>query len=506
LRSRAISLALLAALSGGCLPPGEIAPGADLTVSALLSGRTGAALTELPSGREVEVPLGPNREAFVVLNSQQLAAEKMMLAVAQGNALQAPGFSVVSLPAELPGAKGNFEQRLHAAEAGLRAAPPKPQYHLLAPPQYSVGSRDTFCVIADLQDGRSTEIQVPAKAAYVGKHCYVFVDEQIQDSGLTDKVTSIGRAFDEKIFPTDVRLFGEALATGVNGDPKVTLLISPVVGNYGRDTTIGYFTLRDLFAPGADPTNPMLKHSNQRLMLYVSPYVINRGQPADYLGTIAHECEHLINASQKLFRRGSAGSAMTEDLWLDEALAMYAMEANGFGLAASGSVVFNHVASYLANPAAYSLVDWQNNPQESGYGPGYLFATYLADRFGENMLKELVGSPQIGIANLNGRLAPRTTTFRQVFDDWTAANLLDGTNLTTDPRYNYRTLDLLGTYELRRLRGMRLDPVKVPTTGSLPFRPYSAQYLYLPQASSKTLRFTLRGSQTQNFGGMVVSP
>jgi hypothetical protein len=169
-------------------------------------------------------------------------------------------------------------------------------------------------------------------------------------------------------------------------------------------------------------------------------------------------------------------------------------------------VVYNHVAAYLAAPGTYSLVDWSNNPQQSGYGPGYLFATYLADRFGEALLRDLVLSPQVGLANLNGRLATHATSFRQVFTEWTAANLLDGTNLTADPRYNYRNLDLLGAYGGRRLRGLRLDPVRVPTVGSLPFRPYSAQYLFVPPGDGTSLRLTLRGSQSQNFGGLVVSP
>jgi hypothetical protein len=492
----------------GCFAPGLITPAGDLTVASLLSGRTSAQLSELPCGHEVSVPLGPGHEAFVALNLQQMQSENATLAVQGVAALRAPSFGLAA-GGMAPLAGGpSFETRLHVAEAGLRQHPP-PNYHLAQAPErpnYQVGSQDNFWVIADLQDGQSTEIQVPAKAAYVGAHCYVFVDEQVADLNLAERVKLIGQTFDTQIFPTDTALFGEPVATGVNGDPKVTLLISPVVGNYGHDTTIGYFTLRDLFAPGADPSNPLLKHTNQRLMLYISPYVVASGKPADFLGTIAHECQHLINASQKLFHGDPRRPRQTEEVWLDEALAMYAMEANGYGLSGAGSVVFNHVAAYLANAGAYSLVDWQNNPQQSSYGAGYLFATYLADRFGQAILKDLVTSQQVGIANLNGRLISRATNFRQVFVEWTAANLLSGTNLSADPRYNYRTVNLVGTYGGHKLRGMRLDPIKIPTTGTLPFKPYSAQYLFFPPGNGKSLRLTLRGSQSQNFGGLVVSP
>lgn len=502
-----LALVGAAIFASGCPGPGQITPGADVTVASLLTGRTGAQLTDLPCGHDVDVPLGPARQAMVALNLQQTDPEAMTLAVKPTAALRWPGFGLDAAGAgSLAGNVGSFEHRLRGFEAPLRAHPPA-GYRLqqaAPPPRYQLGSEDRFWVIADLSDDSATEIQVPARAQYVGAHCYVFVDEQLGGLQIDSQIKLIGETFDTQIFPTDTSIFGEPVASGVNGDPKISLLISPVVGNYGKDTTIGYFTLRDLFTPGADPSDPTLKHSNQRLMLYISPYVVAHGQPTDYLGTIAHECQHLINASQKLFHPGANGQ--TEDEWLDESLAMYAMEANGYGLSGAGSVVFNHVAAYLDDPGAYSLVDWDSSPDQSAYGAGYLFASYLADRFGQGILKELVASPQTGIANLNGRLGARATNFRQVFSDWTAANLLDGTNLTTDPRYNYRTVNLLGTYGANRLRGMRLSPVRLPLAGSLPFKAYSAQYLYFTQGSGSPLSFRLDGSRSQNFGGLAVSP
>ena len=474
----------------------------DLTVGSLLLGSGNARLVSLKAGDETSVRVSGERAALLAVNTQSAGADKASVSLEGTRALKADaGRGLLGLPSA---PDGGFEARLRAWEAPLAGLKPKVEgtYALLEAPRYHLGDEEEFWVIADLAEGKSTEIQVPARAAYVGEHCYVFLDQQLPAGSLEARVDLIGRTFDEQIFPTDARLFGAPLAHGVNGDPRITLLVSPVVGNYGKDSTIGYFTLRDLFAPGADPSNPVLKRSNQRLMLYVSPYVVARGQPADFLGTIAHELQHLINASQKLFRPRAQGR--TEELWLDEGLAMFAMEANGYGLTGDGGVVYNHVAGYLADPGAYSLTDWRRNPAESAYGAAYLFTTYLVERFGEGILGELVASPQAGIPNLNGRLGSRGTSFKQVFDEWTLANLLDDTGLSADPRHQYRTFSLLGTYGGRKLRGLRLEGLALPGRATVDLKPHSARYFLLPQGAAGSMEVGLGGAGLDLSGFLVI--
>jgi hypothetical protein len=495
-------------LIAACQWPGSApALDGDLTVGSLLLGSGNARLVTLRPGDEATVTLNGQRAGLMAVASQHVASERATVELGDARGLKAAakrtlkGLEAGTAPVGPP----DFHARLRAWEAPLREASlaNPPTYHLAEAPRYHVGDEEDFWVIADLAEGQSTEIQVPARAAYVGEHCYVFLDQQVPSGELEARVDVIGRTFDEQIFPTDARIFGQPLAQGVNGDPRITLLVSPVVGNYGKDTTIGYFTLRDLYAPGADPTNPVLKRSNQRLMLYVSPYVVARGQASDYLGTIAHELQHLINASQKLFR--ARGQGRTEDLWLDEGLAMYAMEANGYGLAGEGGVVFNHVAGYLADPGAYSLTDWRRNPSQSGYGAAYLFTTYLVERFGEAMLGELVASPQVGTTNLNARLGSRGTSLKQVFDEWTLANLLDDTGLSADPKHQYQKLSLLGTYGARKLRGLRLESLTAPGRATVDLKPYSARYFLLPPGHEGAFGVGLAGAGSA-FAGFLVIP
>ena len=501
---RLLTAAALTLAAAACQWGGVPEVTGDLTVGSLLLGAGNARLMSLKAGDEATVKLGSERASLLAVNSQHAESERASVSIEETRGLRTAAARRVASVADRPTPAG-FEERLRGWEAPLRGLRPKVArtYKLAEAPRYHLGDEDEFWVIADLADGKSTEIQVPARAAYVGEHCYVFLDQQLPAGSLEARVDLIGRAFDEQIFPTDARLFGPPVAQGVNGDPRITLLISPVVGNYGKDTTIGYFTLRDLFAPGSDPTNPVLKRSNQRLMLYVSPYVVARGQASDFLGTIAHELQHLINASQKLFRQ--RGQGQTEELWLDEGLAMFAMEANGYGLAGEGGVVFNHVAGYLAEPGSYSLTDWRRNPGQSGYGAVYLFTTYLVERFGEGILAELVASPQAGLANLDARLAPRGTSFAQVFDEWTLANLLDDTGLSADPKHQYQGLSLLGAYGSRKLRGLKLEGLSMPGRVTVELKPYSARYFLLPRGASGAMAVGLGGEGTA-FSGFLVIP
>ena len=100
--------------------------------------------------------------------------------------------------------------------------------------------------------------------------------------------TAAGLTFDKETLGQVVLVFQGGGALGayqagvyeamqeVGLEPDWVVNVIGAVGNYGEDTTIGYFTVRDLFKPEDAPGLPMLKRSNQRLMLYMSSEVVAR--------------------------------------------------------------------------------------------------------------------------------------------------------------------------------------------------------------------------------------
>ncbi|MEB3330336.1 MAG: hypothetical protein VKQ33_14015 [Candidatus Sericytochromatia bacterium] len=362
-----------------------------------------------------------------------------------------------------------------------------------ARPPLKAGETQDLWVITQFDPVSPKEVRVRAEVVEVGQHCYVLVDQAATTrattrAALRARAAEIASTFDETVYPTNTRLFGSEPSPGIDGDPRIFILLTPAVGDYGRDTTLGYFSQRDAFATDVRAEGPTAR-SNARELLYVSSQIVLEGDAEDYMGTIAHEFQHMINFNQKVLLGRNRAS---EDLWLDEGMAMYALEACGYGLMAGGEVLANHVRQYQAEPEAYSLSDWDGNPEGIGYGPVYLLTVYLADRFGEGFIKEVVTSKGVGSRNLQALLEARGTTLTAILHDWALANLLDGTEQATDPRHQYKMLAMRGLNGPTRLSGFRTLELDLPGQVRVPGRPFTARYYRLPDGALAP-RYTLTG-------------
>jgi hypothetical protein len=386
----------------------------------------------------------------------------------------APGASTAFQVALGDKAAYHVERRQLEAEALAGLPPPPPRYALAQARQ--LGETQTFWVFTDDTPGSEAEVQVTAKLEAIGQHCYVWSDPNGTADGhdaavLAARIQEIANTFDGQIYPTDTRLFGAEPNPGVDGDPRVHILVTPAVSQGGSGTTLGYFSRRDEY-PANPAGKPLQQHSNAKELLNLATRVVLTGSPEDYLGTIAHEFQHMINFNQKVLL---GHNAMGEDLWIDEGMAMYALEANGYGLHGGGKVLLNHVRDFQAQPEAYSLNDWTNNPHGIGYGPVYLFTVFMTDRFGEGILKEIVSSPGVGFPNLEQQLNAHGSRFTDLFADWAVANIVDHVP-QFPPIYSYKSLEMHGMYGGQELAGFYGNTLSDPNFASLTMRPCSLFY------------------------------
>ena len=395
-------------------------------------------------------------------------------------------------------AEGDAHIAFRRWQAGLElpAPDPAPRYAVRQAAGLARGTSLSFWVITSFTGDTFKEKQITAKVQEVGAHCYVVVDQDtlanpLEASPIATKAKEIARVFDEAIYPTNTRLFGSEPNPGVDNDPRIFILLSPAVGNYGSDPTLGYFSQRDEYAPKPD-SPAVIKRSNVKEMLYVSARVVLEGSSDDYLGTIAHEFQHMINFNQKVLVGKNRAS---DDLWIDEGMAMYAIEANGYGLRAGGAVLGNHVKRFMMEPEAFSLVDWKGNPEGIGYGPVYLFMVYLADRFSESIIKEVVTSAKTGVKNFDEVLGKRGLSLARVYHDWAMANLLDGLPQVDNPHHEYASLQMRGLNGATSLPGFDTAPLDLPGRERLTLRPYTTRYFRLPDGLLAP-RFTLTGAGT----------
>ena len=244
------------------------------------------------------------------------------------------------------------------------------------PPEINVGSRQEFPVAGNPQ-------LLPATCRYAGERVFVFVEDRQWDTNggsiLQSHVDVIGDLF-ERGTPADPGRGIHDLCTeafgpvpDVDGYPQVFLLILDIADS----RLVGFFDSRV-----AGHEVPELR----RDVLYVDEWFVRR---QSYLarGTLAHEFQHLIHWGQD----------SDEEIWLNEGMSGYAEALAGFPEADS-----TVVGAFLQRPGA-GLTRWRG--EAWNYGSGYLFSAFLAERYGDALIRSVVAEPENGIAGIDAAFA-----------------------------------------------------------------------------------------------------
>ncbi|HEX6750163.1 MAG TPA: Ig-like domain-containing protein [Longimicrobium sp.] len=351
------------------------------------------------------------------------------------------------------------------------------------------GSIKTFNVDALSETGCEEPVYHPARQVASAAHVAIYEDLNNPSGGFTAaEYQSIADEFEAKIYPTDIANFGTPTDLDANG--KVIILYTRAVNEltppgagfiYG-----GFFYERDLFPRTETSQFQACPTSNLAEMFYllsVDPTGSINGHVRDKayvrestLSTTAHELQHLINHSRRLY----VTHAPAETLWLDEGLSHVAEELVYYAesgrsprqnlgqaqiLASQAQLddfnefmIQNTVRyrEYLRAPAPNS--PWANNDELETRGATWSYLRYLADRKGGSepaFWAALVNSSTTGIGNLNAATGTDATAWAR---DWAVSNYTDDAGFTTgaqftQPSWNYRDIfknsGLGGTYPLQ---------------------------------------------------------
>jgi len=253
-------------------------------------------------------------------------------------------------------------------------------------------------------------------------HLYFYFDKSWWDDLSSDKkdevedsLESLGKEFDDNIYPTLTSEYGSEWKPGIDNDRKITVLIHPM-----RGAATGYFN------NGNEYSVYQNSNSNEREMVYLDARHINDDMVASYL---AHELTHLITFNQK-----ERLNNIQEEIWLNEARAEYAPTLCGYNDEYEGSYLKARVSNFLKNPSD-SLTEWQGKVAD--YGALNLFIHYLADHYGKEILMDSLKSSKIGIESINEALKNNgfDEEFSQIFTDWTIAVFINDCSL--DEKYCY---------------------------------------------------------------------
>lgn len=348
-----------------------------------------------------------------------------------------------------------FRARLREARELGQLETAKPA---MAPPPLDlddVGSTEReFRVPNDVEDD-STYTLVDATLWAVGSTVAIWVDNDVpldwdyECDGAIDQahryeaygfdncdLQTIADIVDTNIFPNVNTLFGDE--SDVNGDGLVSVVISPVLNSLPL-TSEDEDDWDSLVESYADPevdltewdaeTNPA---SDEQEVIYVfapDPYglynplattTVDEYTSMALASQIARAFEGLI--SYNLHVLENEGEA--EEDWLDNALGTLAADLTGFG-----AVYYDDAWDYLDAPHLFPLLEEETEGSIStnSMGAQYLFARWLVDTYGTELLSSLVQTSSIGSENIEEATG-------EDFDDlvvrWQVALLTTG--VTTD--------------------------------------------------------------------------
>ncbi len=304
---------------------------------------------------------------------------------------------------------------------------------------WAVGTTERFWV-GNLETNEYT--RRPATLRHVSREAYWWIED--------------GRAYDQaaleqaatRFDATAARnreVFGTEWRPGVDDDPRVVVLVASTPG------AGGYYSSADEYP------REINQYSNQHEMIYID------ATPGDdrFDATMAHEFQHMIHWNEHA----------SQAVWLNEGMAEYAEEVNGFGTGLE--------AAFAAQPDT-QLNTWSDQPSASieHYGQSFRFMSYLAARFGPQMMADLIRAEGTGLDAVEQALKKRADapSFSRVYADWLAANVLarqgDG-----DLAYN------------RRMTPVATTPAPLTYRTTTNVRQWGADY-YARQANEAfTLRF-----------------
>lgn len=451
-----------------------LAPPTALRLGESLVVENGSACVLAPSsGAEYALVLHHNTAVSAVSTSVEVTVR----------GIQAPAGPfplVVDAPPVAPPHQLEFERALRAREAreaasrapGARAwwradapAPATALYTL--PATAKVGdivrlnvNAFEFCDNPKPRDARVVALSATA---------VVLADTANPPGGFSDdEYRAFGSALDTLVHPVVTAAFGAP--TDIDGNGRVGILFTRAVNELtppgAAGIVLGFYYLRDLL-PVRDAAGECVG-SNMAEMFYVlvpdpegtvTGVARSREFVRDHVvGTIAHEYQHLVNASRRMYV--TRAPRVDEELWLNEGLSHIAEELvfyEAAGISSRANIGAADLAAGTPARAAFDLYQQSNFARYREYlrSPGtssplahsdgfemrgavWSFLRYVADRLGPtdgDIWRRLVNSSATGVSNLEAVLAGSGFTVLEALRDWSVSVLIDDTPADSSVRF-----------------------------------------------------------------------
>ncbi len=292
---------------------------------------------------------------------------------------------------------------------------------------------------------------ITARAVYVGQHIVVLEDATSPRAGSMDaQLRDIGREFDTVMYPLLIEQIGNPLALNdiMQGDARITMLVSPYVNNSAPGTS-GYVTTCNLYPRSNVP------NSNEDELFYVrTPHATETiaAWQRTMRSTVLHEAKHLASFAQRM-----ATGTQFDEPWMEEATARIAEElyARTFDMGQGNArsawksntgwstsvmcevyecdgrplMMWRHISvlhDYFAGADTLSPLGSASSSDHTYYASGWSLVRWAIDHYAINessFLRDLVrGGDARGVALLESRTGRPAA---ELLAEWALANLVD---------------------------------------------------------------------------------
>lgn len=276
---------------------------------------------------------------------------------------------------------------------------------------------------------------VNATLRNISERAYFYIEDKywnelglVAQADAMARISALANEFDSKIYPQETLFFGQESNPGIDNDPRIVVILAPLVENTG-----GYYDTSNQFPRDHVP------QSNARDMIYLNALALSN--ESKIFAFLTHEFQHLISFNQKELLR-----KVDEDIWLNEMRSEYAITHLGYNQNFAGSHLERRVNAFVNEPSD-SLTEWKNLPPD--YGQIGLFGLYIAEQFSPKVIADTLKTNSSGVISINESLAANgfADKFDDIFARWIAANFLNDTS--AHPSLGYKNDDL---------KNLRLNP------------------------------------------------
>lgn len=264
-----------------------------------------------------------------------------------------------------------------------------------SPPVYAIGDREMLWVDSGTDEGN---IQIDAELRGLTDNVLLWVDHSLAFSNW--RAQRMAEHIENEVIEPIHELLQYAAPPGVDGDSRLTIVM---VHNPESDW-------QGIFDKGFALPHDLNEESNQREMIMVDPMYDDGTMLAqkDIASTIAHEYQHLLEYHRDY----------NEEWWLSEAMSTYVE----YHLHGAETLEWWGDNFYKAPNIGLTYFHVEGD-QYAQYAAVNLFAIFLAQRFGEDIIAHLYAESLDGWRGVAKVLRDQyDASADEVFADWALAN------------------------------------------------------------------------------------